>query len=589
MFRTHTCGALRKEHVGELVTLSGWVHARRDHGGVIFIDLRDRYGITQIAFDPTRDKAAWEIADTLRSEYVVTIKGEVSARPDNMINNRIETGEIEINGAEVTILNEAKTPPFEIDGDQKVSEDLRLKHRYVDLRRERLKNNLLFRSKVFKFIHDWMHKNEFIEVQTPLLTASSPEGARDYLVPSRIHPGKFYALPQAPQQYKQLLMVGGIDRYYQIAPCMRDEDARADRSPGEFYQLDVETSFLSQEEFFNLVEPLFIEMAENLTDKKLLSKPFTRITYNDAMNVYGTDKPDLRFGLEFKDLTDIAHSSDFAVFKNAQMVKGICVPGGGEAFSRSIIDKELIPLAQSKGAGGLAWMKMTENGLESSITKFFKDEELQAMIDLFKPKVGDILLFVADKKHIVWKTLGEVRVFCANKLDLIDPDLLAFAWVIDFPMYELDEETGKIDFSHNPFSLPQGGLEALNSKDPLEIMGYQYDIVCNGFELSSGAVRNYNPEIMYKAFEIAGYDKSVVDDKFGHMIEAFSYGAPPHCGFAPGLERLVMVLLGEQNIREVTAFPKNSKAQDLVVGAPSEIDETVLRELHIKLKKKKAE
>lgn len=582
-YRTHTCGELTTKQNGEPVILSGWVHSRRDHGGVIFIDLRDRYGLTQIAFDPTRNKSAWEVADKLSHESIICVVGNVAKRPDDMINKNMQTGEIEIDGIEVTVLSDSEIPPFDISNSEDVNEELRLKYRYLDLRVGKLKKNVEFRSKVIKFIRDWMFDKNFLEIETPILTASSPEGARDFLVPSRIHKGMFFALPQAPQQYKQLLMVGGVDRYFQIAPCMRDEDARADRSVGEFYQLDVETSFLTQDEFFDLMEPLFYDLVQKMTNKKMMFSKFPRIKYKDAMNLYGTDKPDLRFDMKIQDVTELLNKCDFKVFKDAKCIKVLKVENSVKSIGRNEIDETIIPLAKRYLAKGLAWMRVSENGLESSITKFFKQEELDAISKKLDVKIGDILFFVADTWSIACKSLGAVRNYCAEKLSLIDQNLMAFAWIVDFPMYELNEETNKIDFCHNPFSMPQGGMDALLNQEPLEIVAYQYDIVCNGYELSSGAVRNHKPEIMYKAFEIAGYNKSVVDEKFGHMIKAFLYGAPPHCGFAPGIERLIMLLAGEKNIREVTAFPKNGKGQDLVVGAPASVDEKQLKDLGIKL------
>lgn len=582
-FRTHTCGILRKENIGEEVLLSGWVHSRRDHGGVIFIDLRDRYGITQLTFDPKRNSDAWKVADTLRSEYVISVRGVVSQRPESMINTSMLTGEIEVDGMELTILSKAETTPFEVSSSDGVSEDIRLKYRYLDLRYGLLPERIAFRSRVIKFIRDWMFGHDFLEIETPILTASSPEGARDFLVPSRLSPGMFYALPQAPQQYKQLLMVAGFDRYFQIAPCMRDEDARADRAPGEFYQLDVETSFLSQEEFFQLMEPLFVDLVDSLTDKKFQNRIFPRITFNDALNRFGSDKPDLRFGLELQDITEKFVSSGFKVFQNAQTIKGLCVKKGVSVIGRNEIDTVIIPMAQKYGAGGLAWMRMTDNGFESSITKFFSTEELAWLQKKFDVESGDYLFFVADSWKTACTALGAVRNYCGDRLGLKDPSLLAFAWIVDFPFFEFDKDKGKIEFSHNPFSMPQGGMDALLNKNPLDILAYQYDIICNGYELSSGAVRNYDSEIMYKAFEIAGYDKSVVDKKFGHMIKAFSFGAPPHCGFAPGIERTVMILAGASTIRDVTAFPKNSNGQDLMMGAPSAVDPEQLKDLGITL------
>lgn len=586
-FRTHTCGELTKEHEGQHVMLSGWVHSRRNLGGLIFIDVRDHFGITQVTFDPEKNKEAWEVANTMRTEFVFKVTGTVNARPENMINDSMATGTIELLAESAEILCEAETTPFEIEKAETVNEELRLKHRYLDLRFGKSRENILLRSKVVKYIRDWMHEKGFIEIDTPLLTASSPEGARDFLVPSRLHQGKFFALPQAPQQYKQLLMASGFDKYFQIAPCMRDEDARADRSVGEFYQLDVETSFLTQEEFFQLMEPLFVDVVKNCTEKEIQQVPFPRISYNDVMNRFGSDKPDLRFGLEFVDVTEVVKDSDFKVFNSAESVKGICATGAGDKIGRNEIDKVMTPLAVQYGAKGLAWMRVTDDGVESSIAKFFTDEKLQELVKAFDAQSGDYLFFIADSWKVTCEALGAVRSYCGEKLELADPNVMAFAWVVDFPMYELDDETGKVDFSHNPFSMPQGGMDDLMNKDPLDILAYQYDIVCNGYELSSGAVRNYQAEIMYKAFEIAGYSKSDVDDKFGHMITAFSYGAPPHCGFAPGIERFVMLLVGENRVREVVAFPKNSKGQDMVVGAPAEIDEEQLDILGLQMKKKK--
>lgn len=586
-YRTHTCGELTKKEIKKKVILSGWVHSRRDHGGVIFIDLRDRYGLTQVAFDPKRSKKSWQIADSVRSEYVIKVSGVVAARPKDMINKKMKTGEIEVDGNEIEILSKAETLPFEIDDDTFVNEELRLKHRYIDLRRKKMQKNLKLRADIIKFMRDWMCKKDFIEIETPLLTASSPEGARDFLVPSRLHKGKFYALPQAPQQFKQLLMVAGFDKYFQIAPCMRDEDARKDRSPGEFYQLDIEASFMSQDEFLDMIEPLFIDITKKFTKKRLLldkNNKLIRMDYHTAMETYGSDKPDIRFGFELVDITNLTRKCGFGVFENADMVKGLCVTNGGSKIGRNEIDKTLIPLAKEKGAGGMAWMRMTKDGLESSITKFFDAKTLKELEKTFKCKEGDLLFFIADKQKVVWDALGAIRLYCGQKMDVIDPNEIAFLWVIDFPMYEYDEDAKKLDFLHNPFSMPQGGLKDLQKKDPLDILAYQYDIVCNGIELSSGAVRNHDAELMYKAFEIAGYTKKQVDEKFGHMIKAFSYGAPPHCGFAPGVERLIMVLLDEPNIREVTAFPKNSKAQDLMMQAPAKVDDIQLKELGIKLR-----
>lgn len=590
MYRTHSCGELRAEHVGSEVTLAGWVHVHRNLGGMLFIDLRDRYGITQVSVNEESNPEAFAVLQGVKGEYVVSVTGTVTARPDNMVNADMATGAIELVVSRAEILNQSEVLPFQVSekGDeQNISEDLRLKHRYIDMRKPRIAQRMAFRAEFLQFTRNWFTNQNFMEVQTPLLTGSSPEGARDFLVPSRFYPGKFYALPQAPQQYKQLLMVGGIDRYFQIAPCMRDEDLRADRSL-EFYQLDVETSFLTQEEFFQLVEPYFIEVTESLTDKKIMSKPFPRLTYKEVMDKYGSDKPDIRYGFEFHDVSDWAKNTGFSVFNSAPKVKGICVTGGA-SFSRKDIDGVLTPIATNNGAKGLAWMKLTDEGWTGGVSKFFTPEELDALQAEFGAAVGDIILFIADEIHVINKALDQVRRQSAEMIGAIDNNVLAYAWVIDYPMYEADEETGKIDFSHNPFSMPQGGLEALNNDSPLDILAYQYDIICNGYELSSGAVRNHVPEIMYKAFEIAGYEKAQVDAEFGHMIEAFAYGAPPHCGFAPGIERMLMILQGEDNIRDVIPFPKNNKGVDPLMNAPAGVFPEQLEELSLKIEIKKEE
>ncbi|OGM97210.1 MAG: aspartate--tRNA ligase [Candidatus Yanofskybacteria bacterium RIFCSPHIGHO2_01_FULL_39_8b] len=599
MFRTHTCGELTKKQEGKSVTLSGWVNSRRDHGGVIFIDVRDRYGMTQVTFDPKHSETAWKTADRVRDEFVIKITGKVILRTEDMINPRLKTGEIEITAQDVEILNSSKTPPFQVsyipgeeagdaqvDQSKNVNEDLRLKYRFLDIRRRRMLENLEFRHKVIFFMRTWMTENNFIEVETPILTASSPEGARDFLVPSRLHPGKFYALPQAPQQYKQLLMVGGIDRYFQIAPCMRDEDARADRSPGEFYQLDVETSFMTQDEFFTLMEPLFHELAKKFSNKEVMFKKFPRIPYKESMLKYGSDKPDLRIPMEIQDITDIVKGCGFAVFAKVVEQKGVVralkVPGGAK-LSRTEIEK-MTEEVKSLGAKGLAYIIVEEQGKHRSpIVKFLGDDLVETIIKEVKAKKGDVIFFGADKPKIVEASLGATRINIAKKLGIVDTTKLAFCWIVDFPMYEFNEEERKIDFMHNPFSMPQGAMKDLEEKDPLDILAYQYDIVCNGIELSSGAVRNNVPEIMYKAFEIGGYKKEEVDAKFGAMIDAFKFGAPPHCGFAPGIERTIMILRDESNIREITAFPKNGRAEDVMMGAPREVSARQLKESHIKL------
>ncbi len=582
MYRTHTCGALTKKQAGTTVILSGWVHKRRDLGGVIFVDLRDRYGITQVVFHP-ETTTDFTLAESLKYEYVIKVMGEVVKRDKKTVNPDLSTGEIEIHAASFEILNKSQTLPFEIFDAHKEEEDeeLRLKYRYLELRRDHLKNNILFRAKMIRHIRTYMEDRDFVDIATPILTVSSPEGARDFLVPSRIHPGKFYALPQAPQQYKQLLMVAGFDRYYQIAPCMRDEDPRADRSPGEFYQLDVETSFLEPEEFFQLMEPLFVELTEIVAGKKVQEKPFPRIPYRQAMEDYGSDRPDLRYDLKIKNITDWAKQTGFKVFSGAESVRALVIPNGA-SISRSEIEGEYTDIAKRAKAKGLAWMKYTDKKFEGTIGKFFSESELSALEQLLAPPEGSMLFFVADTAEIACKALGAVRSHVGEKMQLADPNMIAWAWIVDFPFYEWNDQDGKIDFGHNPFSLPQGGLEALNTKEPLDILAHQYDIVANGLELSSGAVRNYDPEIMYKAFAIAGYTKEQVDKKFGHMIAAFGFGAPPHCGFAPGIDRLLMLLLGEKNIRSVIPFPKNQKAEEPMMGSPSEVDAKQLKELHIR-------
>ncbi len=585
MYRDHTCGELTAKNKGE-VTLSGWVHKRRDLGGVIFVDLRDRYGITQVVFHP--DKVSdFVVAESLKYEYIIKVTGNVVKRDKKAINKELSTGEIEVIAKDVEILSKAKAMPFEIFDAHKQEEDeeLRLKYRFLEIRREKLKNTLLFRAQMLKVVRDYMDSHDFVELATPILTVSSPEGARDFLVPSRLHPGKFYALPQAPQQYKQLLMVGGMDRYYQIAPCMRDEDPRADRSPGEFYQLDVETSFLTSEEFFELMEPLFVELTE-FAGKKVKESPFPRIPYKEIMENYGSDRPDLRYDLKIKDVSEWAKQTSFKVFAEAEFVRALAVPDGAK-FTRKEIDDEFTDVAKRAHAKGLAWLKFVEGKFEGTIAKFFSEQELKSLQGLVNAEEGSMVFFSADNWSVSCESLGAVRSLAASKLDLADKDLVAWAWVVDFPMYEYNEDQKKIDFGHNPFSMPKGGMEALSKKDPLEILADQYDIIANGLEISSGAVRNKDPEIMYKAFKIAGYDKNTVDAKFGHMIKAFEFGAPPHCGFAPGVERLVMLLTNEDNIRNVVPFPKNQKAEEPMMGSPSEVDEKQLKELHIKLDTKK--
>jgi aspartyl-tRNA synthetase len=599
MLRTHTCGELTKKNSGQEVTLCGWVHRRRDHGGIIFIDLRDRYGLTQITFDPQKNDAG-KNADQLRGEWVIKVTGKVAARPEEMVNKKLATGEIEIEAGELEILNKSKTPPFEVDDEKagEVNENMRLKYRFIDLRRPKLQEMLRIRDALICHIRDYFHKENFIEVQTPILANSSPEGARDWLVPSRLYPGKFYALPQAPQQFKQLLMVAGLDRYFQIAPCFRDEDPRMDRHYGEFYQLDMEMSFVTQEDVFNIMEPLMVELTHKFSNKKVMWQPFPRVSWHDAMEKYGSDKPDLRFEMEIKPITDIVKNCGFSVFTGAAKTGGavhaLNVPGGAK-FSRKEID-EITEVAKSKGAKGLAYIALTPNPspkgqgelyeVKSPIVKFLGDDLVTEIIKITNAKAGDIIFFGADAWKTVCLSLGAVRNECALRLGLKDNTKAAWLWVTDFPMYDYSEiEAGRIDFGHNPFSMPQGGLEALLTKDPLEILAYQYDFVLNGFEITSGAIRNHDPEIMYQAFAIAGYTKEQVDAKFGHMIRAFEYGAPPHGGNAPGIDRLLMVLNDWNSIRDIYAFPKDGQGRDVMLDAPSEVDEKQLKELHIKISK----
>lgn len=583
MYRSHYCGALNAEHVEHEVLVAGWVNKYRKLGSLVFIDLRDYTGLVQLHI---ADEKLLSIANDIRNEFVVSARGTVRRRPAEMINPNMSTGEIEIDVKELTVISKAQTPPFEIFEVDKgeVNEDLRLKYRYLDLRRDKMQKSLRFRAKMTSYIRQYMESRGYLSVETPLLTASSPEGARDFLVPSRLYPGKFYALPQAPQQFKQLLMVGGIDKYYQIAPCFRDEDPRADRSPGEFYQLDVESSFKTKEEFFQEMEPLFIELTEKVAGKQVWKKPFPRIPYDEAMNRWGSDKPDLRFDLEIKNITDLAKATKFSIFQNAETVRALAIDGA-DHFSRSDIEGEFTSLAKKYRAQGLAWLKYQAGAWSGSITKFFTEEQLNQLLDQTGASQNTLILMVADKFLTAVKALGAIRQLIAKKLNLADPNVLAWAWIMDFPMYEYDEDKQAWDFGHNPFSMPRGGLSVLTKENIANIIGEQYDIVANGFELSSGAVRNYDPEILYKAFELVGYDRAVVDKKFGHMIEAFKFGAPPHCGFAPGIERLAMVLLGEENIREVVAFPKNSKAIEMLTGAPSEVDQNQLDDLHISINK----
>ncbi len=583
IYRTHKCSELRKENVGETVRISGWVHSVRDHGGVIFIDLRDSYGITQVIINPNLD--FHQDLEKWRVESVLCFTGKVVARTEENVNPKIPTGEIELVAEEMQVLGEAEVIPFQVAKEEQTPEHMRLKYRFLDLRRERLHKNIILRSEVISDIRSRMTGMGFHEFQTPILTASSPEGARDYLVPSRIHPGKFYALPQAPQQFKQLLMVAGFDRYFQIAPCFRDEDARADRSPGEFYQLDVEMSFITQDDLFKVMEDLLSGIFGKFSTKRIPEVPFPRIPYREAKSRWGTDKPDLRNPLEMVDVSEAFRNSGFNAFastvQKGGVVRAIKVPNVADK-SRKFYD-DMIKFAQSVGAKGMAYIVWAGGEVKSPIVKFMNEDELAMVKEAGKVQDGDAMFFLADKEKTVVDIGGQVIKELGAQLDLLEKDVFRFCWIVDFPMFEEDEETGQTVFSHNPFSMPQGGMDVLLNNNPLDILAYQYDIVCNGVELSSGAIRNHSPEIMYKAFEIAGYDASVVDDKFGGMINAFKLGAPPHGGIAPGVDRMVMLLADEPNIREVIAFPFNQQAQDLMMNAPAEATMRQLQELHLKV------
>ena len=582
-FRTHTCGALRKTEVGQSVKIAGWVHSVRDHGGVIFIDLRDHYGLTQVVIDPEKD--FYQELERWRVESVIAFTGTVVARTPETVNSKLATGEIEVVAEAMEVLGECEVLPFQVAKDDSAPEALRLKYRFLDLRREKLHKNIILRSEVIAAMREYMHGQGFHEFQTPILTASSPEGARDYLVPSRLHPGEFYALPQAPQQFKQLLMVSGFDRYFQIAPCFRDEDARADRSPGEFYQLDVEMSFVNQEDIFKVIEGMFDTVFGKFSTKDYSKPPFVRIPYRESMKRFGSDKPDLRNPIEMIDVTELFRDCEFKAFAstvaNGGVVRAMKAPQVA-GKPRKFFD-DMIGFAQENGAQGMAYIIWTAEGEKSPIVKFLNPEILAGLKAAGNIQEGDALFFLADSEKNVIKTGGAVIPELGKRLDLIDPNVFKFCWIVDFPMFELDEETNQVIFSHNPFSMPQGGMEALETKDPLDILAYQYDIVCNGIELSSGAIRNHRPEIMYKAFEIAGHDRSVVDDKFGGMINAFKHGAPPHGGIAPGVDRTVMLLADEPNIREIIAFPFNQQAQDLMMNAPAPVTPKQLRELHLQV------
>jgi len=594
-YRTHTCGELSKKEENKKVLLSGWVNSRRDHGGLIFIDLRDRYGLTQITFDPKISKASWEIADNVRSEYVIRIEGKVVLRPDDMINSKLSTGEIEIEVEEIEVLSESETPPFEINDEkgQEANELIRLEYRFLDLRRKKFQEMLQIKDKIFQHVRSYFQDRDFIEVQTPILANSSPEGARDFLIPSRLNPGKFYALPQAPQQFKQLLMIGGVDKYFQIAPCFRDEDPRMDRAYGEFYQIDMEMSFVEQDDIFEIMEPLFIELTEKFSKKKLVALNeggnFQRLPWKDALEKYGSDKPDLRFDLEIKPITTLVKGCGFSVFADIIEKDGVVHAlkiNGGAKISRKEID-EITEVAKEKGAKGLAYIIIKEDGsFQSPIVKFLGDDLAMKIVSDVCAKSGDIIFFGADKWKTVCVALGAVRSECASRLKLKDNSKAAWCWIVDFPMFAYsDIEEGRIDFEHNPFSMPKGGIEELKSKNPLEIINNQFDASLNGFEVLSGGIRNHKPEIMYKAFEIAGYGKEEVNEKFGGMIKALKYGAPPHGGCAPGVDRIIMTLCDYDSIRDIYAFPKDGKGRDLMMDSPSSVKEEQLRELHIRQSK----
>jgi aspartyl-tRNA synthetase len=583
-YRTHTCGELRSTHVGHSARLSGWVHRKRDHGNLLFVDLRDHYGITQCVVNAA--SPSFEAASALRPESVVTMSGTVVARGADAVNPKLPTGEVELAVDDVTVESVAEPLPLQVAGETEFPEETRLRYRFLDLRREKLHRNIALRSRVIASIRRRMIAAGFTEFQTPILTSSSPEGARDYLVPSRVHPGKFYALPQAPQQFKQLLMVAGFDRYFQIAPCFRDEDGRADRSPGEFYQLDFEMSFVTQEDVWATIEPVIHGVFEEFAEGRAVTPPpFPRIPFAEAMAKYGTDKPDLRIPFVNADVTAIFAGSEFKVFAEASKRGALvrAVPGpGAAARPRSFFDK-LDAWAKEQGAPGLGYVTLAEGQARGPIAKFLDAERVGALRAATQTGPGDVVFFVCDKPEVADPLAGRLRVKLGEELDLTEKGAFRFCWVTDFPMFEWNDEAKKIDFSHNPFSMPQGGLEALETQDPLTIKAYQYDIVCNGIELSSGAIRNHRPDIMYKAFEIAGYSRQDVEARFGGMLNAFRYGAPPHGGSAPGIDRIVMLLADERNIREVIAFPMNQAAQDLLMQAPSEVDPKRLRELHIKL------
>ncbi|MBT4384256.1 aspartate--tRNA ligase [Candidatus Peregrinibacteria bacterium] len=584
MYRSHNCGQLRKENNGEKVTLSGWVHRRRDHGDLIFVDLRDRYGLTQVVFDPSDFKEAHIAAEDLRSEFVIKVEGEVRVRPEGQRNENMDTGEVELLVSEVEILNRSKTPPFEIDHPQDANEEIRLKYRYLDLRRDRMKKNMVFRHKFVKMIRDIFDELDFVEIETPMLMKGTPEGSREFIVPARLYPGEFYVLPQSPQQLKQLLMVAGMDKYFQIARCFRDEDSRGDRQP-EFTQLDMEMSFVEEEDVISINEEALKKLfAKLVPEKELMFETFPRLTWKEAMSKYGSDKPDLRFEMQIKDVSDLVSSCDFQVFKQAVtdggVVKCLKVEGGAE-FSRKDID-QYTELAKVYGAKGLAYIKMTDEGPAAPILKFFTEDQLAALIERAEAKTGDIIFFGADSFEVVCNALGNVRLACADRFELRDPNKLACCWVVDFPLFEFSEEEGRLVSAHHPFTAPKDSDLELLETDPKNVLAKAYDVAMNGSEIGGGSIRIHSPETQRKVFKALGISDEDVEIRFGHMLDAFQYGAPPHGGIAWGLDRIIMLLQDEPNIREVIAFPKDSKAKDLLTGAPSALPEATLTEMNVK-------